>query len=64
VLHKNWEATAQLADFGTRVMTQEVDVTDEARVIAATSEAIEKLGRVDGVIANAGIMSRVGSLCR
>jgi NAD(P)-dependent dehydrogenase (short-subunit alcohol dehydrogenase family) len=42
-------------------MTQEVDVSDEARVIAAMSEAIDKLGRVDGVIANAGIMSHAGS---
>jgi NAD(P)-dependent dehydrogenase (short-subunit alcohol dehydrogenase family) len=58
---KNREAAAQLADFGTRVLTQEVDVSDEARVIAALSEAVGKLGRVDGVIANAGIMSHVGS---
>jgi sugar phosphate isomerase/epimerase len=58
---KNREAAAQLADFGTRVMTQEVDVSDEARVIAALSEAVDKLGRVDGVIANAGIMSHAGS---
>jgi NAD(P)-dependent dehydrogenase (short-subunit alcohol dehydrogenase family) len=58
---KNQEAAAQLAGFGTRVMTQEVDVSDEARVTAAMSEAIQELGRIDGVIANAGIMSHAGS---
>jgi NAD(P)-dependent dehydrogenase (short-subunit alcohol dehydrogenase family) len=58
---KNLEAAAQLAEFGVRVMTQEVDVSDEARVTAAMSEAIRELGRVDGVIANAGIMNHVGS---
>lgn len=58
---KNQEAAAQLAGFGTRVMTQEVDVSDEARVTAAMSEAIQELGRIDGVIANAGIMTHAGS---
>ena len=41
---KNQAAAAQLASFGTRVMTQEVDVSDEARVTAAMSEAIQELG--------------------
>jgi NAD(P)-dependent dehydrogenase (short-subunit alcohol dehydrogenase family) len=58
---KNRDAAAQLAEFGTKVLRQEVDVSDEGRVVAAMSEAVEKLGRVDGVIANAGIMSHVGS---
>src|SRR5438105_2507289 len=58
---KNRAAAAELAQFGTRVITQEVDVSDEHRVVAAMSEAVEKLGRVDGVIANAGIMNHVGS---
>src|SRR5215468_7861515 len=58
---KNRHAVAQLAEFGTQVISQEVDVADESRVIAAMSEAIDKMGRVDGVIANAGVMSHVGS---
>jgi NAD(P)-dependent dehydrogenase (short-subunit alcohol dehydrogenase family) len=58
---KNEAAAAQLRAFGTRVMTQEVDVSDESRVIAAMAEAVQEMGRVDGVIANAGIMTRANS---
>jgi NAD(P)-dependent dehydrogenase (short-subunit alcohol dehydrogenase family) len=55
---KNEAAAAQLrTEFGTRVLAQAVDVSDEARVIEAMAEAVEVMGRVDGVIANAGIMS-------
>ncbi|UGQ13366.1 SDR family oxidoreductase [Yinghuangia sp. ASG 101] len=53
---KNAEAAKSLAGFGGRVLTQEVDVADEARVVAAMAEATEEMGRVDGVIANAGMM--------
>jgi NAD(P)-dependent dehydrogenase (short-subunit alcohol dehydrogenase family) len=52
----NAEAAMSLAEFGHRVLAQDVDVSDEARVIAAMNEAVEELGRVDGVIANAGMM--------
>jgi NAD(P)-dependent dehydrogenase (short-subunit alcohol dehydrogenase family) len=58
---KNQEAAGQLAGFGTQVLTQEVDVSDEERVVTAMAEAIDRMGRIDGVIANAGIMSHVGS---
>jgi len=58
---KNEEAAAQLRGFGKRVMTQEVDVADEAGVVAAMSVAVQEMGRVDGVIANAGIMTRARS---
>lgn len=58
---KNREAAAQLAEFSVRVLTQEVDVSDEARVISAMADAVREMGRVDGVIANAGIMQHVGS---
>ena len=61
---KNAEAAAALAEFGGRVLTQEVDVSDEARVVAAMAEAVEEMGRVDGVIANAGMMSNEGTLRR
>jgi NAD(P)-dependent dehydrogenase (short-subunit alcohol dehydrogenase family) len=53
---KNGEAAKELAEFGGRVLAQEVDVSDEARVVAAMAEAVEELGRIDGVIANAGMM--------
>ena len=53
---KNAEAAKELTEFGGRVLTQEVDVSDEARVVAAMAEAVEEMGRVDGVIANAGMM--------
>jgi NAD(P)-dependent dehydrogenase (short-subunit alcohol dehydrogenase family) len=58
---KNAEAATALAEFGGRVFTQEVDVSDEARVVHAMGEAVEEMGRVDGVIANAGVMSNEGS---
>jgi len=58
---KNEQAAAQLREYGTRVISQEVDVADEAQVIAAMAEAVDKMGRVDGAIANAGIMSRANS---
>jgi NAD(P)-dependent dehydrogenase (short-subunit alcohol dehydrogenase family) len=53
---KNAEAASALSEFGGRVLTQEVDVSDEARVVQAMEEVVEELGRVDGVIANAGMM--------
>ena len=43
------------------MLAQEVDVSDEARVVAAMAEAVEEMGRVDGVIANAGMMSSAGT---
>jgi NAD(P)-dependent dehydrogenase (short-subunit alcohol dehydrogenase family) len=54
---KNAEAAAALAEFGGRVFTQAVDVSDEARVVTAMAEVVEEMGRVDGVIANAGLMT-------
>ncbi|NUU20095.1 MAG: SDR family oxidoreductase [Streptomycetaceae bacterium] len=53
---KNAEAAKALSAFGGRVLTQEVDVGDEDRVIRAMAEAAEEMGRLDGVIANAGMM--------
>ena len=58
---KNAEAATSLAEFGGRVLTQEVDVSDEAAVVQAMSEAVEEMGRVDGVSANAGMMRNEGS---
>jgi NAD(P)-dependent dehydrogenase (short-subunit alcohol dehydrogenase family) len=58
---KNEEAAQDLRQLGGRVLTQEVDVSDEARVIVAMAEAVEEMGRVDGLIANAGLMRHTGS---
>jgi len=53
---KNADAAKALAGLGRRVLTQEVDVSDEGQVVRAMAEAVEEMGRVDGVIANAGMM--------
>jgi NAD(P)-dependent dehydrogenase (short-subunit alcohol dehydrogenase family) len=58
---KNAEAAKALAEFGGRVFTQEVDVSDEGQVVRGMAAAVEEMGRVDGVIANAGLMSNAES---
>jgi NAD(P)-dependent dehydrogenase (short-subunit alcohol dehydrogenase family) len=58
---KNAAAADQLKQFGTRIFSQEVDVSDESRVVAAMAEAVKTMGRVDGVIANAGVMTHARS---
>jgi NAD(P)-dependent dehydrogenase (short-subunit alcohol dehydrogenase family) len=50
----NEAAAASLRQYGTRVLAQQVDVSDEQQVVRAIGEAIEQLGRLDGAIANAG----------
>jgi NAD(P)-dependent dehydrogenase (short-subunit alcohol dehydrogenase family) len=52
---KNAEAEAQLKANGVRVLAQTVDVSQEDQVVAAMAEANQKMGRLDTVIANAGI---------
>jgi NAD(P)-dependent dehydrogenase (short-subunit alcohol dehydrogenase family) len=52
---KNADAEAKLKSAGVRVLTQVVDVADEDAVKAGMAEAVAKMGRVDTVIANAGI---------
>ena len=52
---KNAAAEAKLKSTGVRVLAQQVNVADEQQVVAAMAEAVEKMGRVDTVIANAGI---------
>src|SRR6478672_1026581 len=61
---KNAEAATALAGFGGRIFTQEVDVSDEAGVVQGMAEAVEEMGRVDGVIANAGLMSNEESFVK
>src|SRR6201986_3080238 len=52
---KNAAAEAKLKPIGVRVLAQRVDVSDKAAVDAGFAEALAKMGRVDTVIANAGI---------
>ena len=52
---RNSKAEDELAKLGGRVLAQVVDVADEAAVVAAMVKAVEKMGRIDTVIANAGI---------
>jgi len=52
---KNSAAEARLKAIGVRILAQRVDVADEAAVDQAMSAAVSKMGRIDTVIANAGI---------
>lgn len=52
---KNADAEGKLKDAGVRVLTQVVDVADEHAVKAGMAQAVAKMGRIDTVIANAGI---------
>ncbi|MCE7798407.1 SDR family oxidoreductase [Sphingobium sufflavum] len=58
---KNEAAAEEIRAFGVKVLAQAVDVSDEQAVIAGMKEAVEKMGRVDGVICNAGVMRHSGS---
>jgi len=52
---KNDAAKSALAGLGVKVLTSKVDVSQEQQVIDAFGQAIKEMGRVDTVIANAGI---------
>lgn len=52
---KNDAAKAALAGLGVKVLTSKVDVSQEQQVIDAFGQAVKEMGRVDTVIANAGI---------
>jgi NAD(P)-dependent dehydrogenase (short-subunit alcohol dehydrogenase family) len=52
---KNASAEAKLKALGGEVLTQRVDVSDEAAVVAGIAEALDRFGRLDFVAANAGI---------
>jgi NAD(P)-dependent dehydrogenase (short-subunit alcohol dehydrogenase family) len=55
----NEAAGSKLKKFGGQVLTQVVDVADEAAVVAAFKVALAEMGRIDTVIANAGVASQV-----
>lgn len=52
---KNASAEAALKAYGGEVLVQQVDVTDEAAIIAAVAEVAQHFGRIDFCAANAGI---------
>ena len=52
---RNDAARDRLAALPVRVLAQTVDVSDEAAVIAAMDAAVAEMGRIDTVVANAGI---------
>ena len=52
---KNEDASARLKAHGGEVLVQRVDVSDEPAVVAGVAEAIEAMGRLDFVAANAGV---------
>jgi NAD(P)-dependent dehydrogenase (short-subunit alcohol dehydrogenase family) len=52
---KNQAAEAKLVRSGVRVLAQTVDVADEQAVVAGMAEAATAMGRIDTVVANAGI---------
>lgn len=51
----NRNAEGELTTLGVRVLAQQVDVAEESAVMAAMAEAAASMGRIDTVIANAGI---------
>lgn len=52
---KNEMARAKLAGLGVQALASRVDVSQEQQVIDAFGQAVKQMGRVDTVIANAGI---------
>ncbi len=52
---KNNDAGKKLASYGKRVASRKVNVANESEVVDGMGAAIETMGRVDCVIANAGI---------
>jgi NAD(P)-dependent dehydrogenase (short-subunit alcohol dehydrogenase family) len=52
---KNADAEARLKATGVHVLAQVVNVADEAAIAAGMAEAVAQMGRIDTVIANAGI---------
>lgn len=58
---RNAQAAEVLRSYDVRVHTQVVDVSDEQQVVAGIREAVARMGRLDCVIANAGVNSRYRS---
>ena len=58
---KNAEALAELAALGAPASADAIDVADEAAVSAGVARIVAGRGRLDAVIANAGVMNRARS---
>jgi len=56
---KNEEAAAKLRGYGVRVLTDAIDVTDDAAIVAGIDRIVAEYGRLDVVVANAGVASQV-----
>ena len=54
----NDRAAEKLRAFGGRVHAQSVDVSDEASIVAGVEAALAAMGRIDTVVANAGIATQ------
>lgn len=52
---RNLQAEGELAAFATRISSRVVDVSDEHQVVNAMVDTLSSIGRVDTVMANAGI---------
>jgi NAD(P)-dependent dehydrogenase (short-subunit alcohol dehydrogenase family) len=57
---RNAEAAAKLSAHGVRTLTDVVDVSDEAAQQRGFARALSAMGRLDGVIANAGFVTISG----
>ena len=55
---RNETAAAQLREYGTRIAAREVDVRDEHQVADGIATAVAEMGRLDIVVANAGIATQ------
>ena len=55
---RNAAAAERLRSHGTRVFADAVDVADEDAIVAGMARAIAAMGRIDTVVANAGIASQ------
>jgi NAD(P)-dependent dehydrogenase (short-subunit alcohol dehydrogenase family) len=53
---KNTAAAERLKPTGVRVETRKVDVSDEQQVVRGMAETVAAMGRIDTVIANAGVV--------
>lgn len=52
---RNARAKEALAASGRRILAQRVDIASESAIVGAMGEALAEMGRIDAVIANAGI---------
>jgi NAD(P)-dependent dehydrogenase (short-subunit alcohol dehydrogenase family) len=59
---KNEEAAKELSGFGVRVLARQVDVSIPEQIASGMRDVVEEMGRVNGVIANAGLMHNFGNV--